>query len=310
MRHHSHLTRALSASDVAEKLADYITRSREHPYLHPDSYLSSAGVSFSVTSGPKGGLALHHLGRIEAGLRGESLKLASKEDLRAQFGVEDEDEELQSSDDRALDHAIGNTMRKKRKQKEVQEWVAQSESEGYGDGVPREVESFANTPMHTPFEWQDQQEYELQQTMLEGELGERDGAPVVKQNGIEPGLLLHDSDGNLRRGTRVKVERDDEGRKIEKEKRSKSEKMKLERIDEDIKTKAESPSEDAKMKIEDALEGPKVKLGDDFGEDKKFHVGGSNGTRASAVDKEERRRLKKQRRLEEKRKMAKAGGKG
>ena len=104
-------------------------------------------------------------------------------------------------DDTRLDKLIADTERekkrgkKKRKRDEVEEWAEETSSQIAAE-MPREIESFAATPLHQS-DWQDQEDYELSQRPLEGEVGEREGAPVVKQNGALPEVVEHDEDGEV-----------------------------------------------------------------------------------------------------------------
>ena len=197
--HHAHLTRTISPAEACSQLSDFLSKSQSEPYLHPGSVLSATGVTYAPTSGPRGGLAIHHLGRIAAGLRGDNLAAETQEELDAQFGDSSSHEQLKAGDDAVLDELITETERKqkreskrKRQHDDIEEWAVESSSQA---GVP-EIESFANTPMHHS-DWQDQEDYEQQQQALVGEVGERGGAPAVKQNGAVPAVVEHDEDGDI-----------------------------------------------------------------------------------------------------------------
>lgn len=199
--HHTNLTRHLDPATAQSHLSTFLAKTPSTPHLHPDSLLSSTGITYSAHSGPSGGLALHHLRRIEAGLRGENLGVETEEELKRQFAGEDD---LAEGDDEVLDASIAATERKERKKRkrveEIRDWVEDAAESG-------QVESFANTPLHRPdeddggmegvkpSEWEDQQEWELKQRPLEGELGEREGAPEVRQNVQVPEVVKHDREG-------------------------------------------------------------------------------------------------------------------
>ncbi|KXS99967.1 hypothetical protein AC578_814 [Pseudocercospora eumusae] len=84
-----HKTRRISTKQAQPIIAAYIERSKKKPSLHPDAWLAIDGIRFGPKGGPSGGWAIHHLKRIEAGMRGESLMPESKDDLVARFGEEE-----------------------------------------------------------------------------------------------------------------------------------------------------------------------------------------------------------------------------
>ncbi|KAK5173623.1 uncharacterized protein LTR77_002304 [Saxophila tyrrhenica] len=207
--HHPSLTRPLPPSTAQELLHTYLESSTTQPHLHPDSQLNTSGPSFAATSSSSGGLAIHHLRRIEAGLRGERLVAETKEELERLFGDAagtvagaDDDGRLDASiaEAAAQKRAEGKGKRKRDREEEIEAWAHDTSSMA-GGATGQELESFANTPMHAPDhgyeeqEWQDREEYEKQQGMLEGELGERIGATNVKQNGEVPEIVKHDGEG-------------------------------------------------------------------------------------------------------------------
>ena len=213
-----HQTQAqqISPADAQRSLARYLTKSRSHPYMHPDSFLANSGIRFAIGSGPSGGVALHHLRRIEAGLRGEYREKETPEQLEALFG----DRWKDAGDDHVLDGMIDKSeqklRRKRKRQEEIEEWASSSQPDA--DDVNdqyrgyvyhhHEIESFANTPVHRPTygeeeesQWQDPHDYDLQQKVLtrDPQSGEQGGAAgtMVAQGGDVPGLTLHDREGNV-----------------------------------------------------------------------------------------------------------------
>ncbi|KAF1982346.1 hypothetical protein K402DRAFT_340513 [Aulographum hederae CBS 113979] len=64
----------LSQTAAHALLSTYLTRADTLPYLHPDALLAPSGPTYAAASGPMGGIILHNLRRVEAGLRGEVLK--------------------------------------------------------------------------------------------------------------------------------------------------------------------------------------------------------------------------------------------
>lgn len=172
--HHPSLTQPLSPSAAQAKLATFLAKTQTQPYLHPDALLSTSGITYSAQSGPTGGLTIHHLKRIDAGLQGENLVAETADEL-AQFGGEPV---LPEGDDSKLDAAIESqdgekkkgAMKRKRSVEEVGRW-AQESSEAVQEG------------------WQDPEEFEQSQRALEGEIGEREGAPATSQGGAPPAVL-------------------------------------------------------------------------------------------------------------------------
>ncbi len=210
VHHHPSLTAPLSPASAAAALSTFLESSSTKPHLHPDSLLRSTAIEFSAVSGPTGGIALHHLRRIEAGLRGERLVAETAEELEKLFGDGGSgDERLDGLIDETNARIWGDGKKRKRGRDEIEQWANDTSSlAGYGDNngarAPQELESFANTPMHVS-DWQDQEEYELQQGTIMGEVGER-GAHVVKQGGIVPELLTHDGQGNAEAEKQAKRE--------------------------------------------------------------------------------------------------------
>lgn len=67
-------SKPISLADASQMLETYLTNSEAHPHLHPDALITPAGVTFSSAGGPMGGVVMHNLRRIAAGLRGEYLE--------------------------------------------------------------------------------------------------------------------------------------------------------------------------------------------------------------------------------------------
>ncbi|EMC91399.1 hypothetical protein BAUCODRAFT_54618, partial [Baudoinia panamericana UAMH 10762] len=144
--HHPSKRRRLSPTTTSDHLSTFLSLTETQPHLHPDAQLSREGIRFPTHTGSKGGLALHHLRRILAGLRGESL-------------VAENDVE-RWTDDIGSEAAFGER---------TQAGAKGTVAGGEGD-------------------WQEREGYELEQRPLEGDVGDRDGAPVVRQNGAPPAV--------------------------------------------------------------------------------------------------------------------------
>lgn len=92
--------------DAAQKLiASYLESSESSAHLHPDALLSTSDVQFAPAGGAHGGIILHNLRRVDAGLQGEILK----------------PEVPQVSDDMVLDGKIDETEKRMQTEQEYQE---------------------------------------------------------------------------------------------------------------------------------------------------------------------------------------------
>ncbi|KAI9767573.1 MAG: hypothetical protein M1840_005610 [Geoglossum simile] len=74
----SHPPRPISPSEALSQIQNYLTLSITDTSLHPSAQLTERGPVADLSSSSAGGLVLHNLRRIEAGLRGE--RWADKED--------------------------------------------------------------------------------------------------------------------------------------------------------------------------------------------------------------------------------------
>jgi hypothetical protein len=285
----------ISPTDAQRSMARYLTKSRSHPYLHPDSYLANSGIRFAIGSGPSGGVALHHIRRIEAGLRGEYHEKDTPEQLEALFG----DRWRDAGDDYVLDGMIDKSeqkLRKKRKrQEEIEEWASSSQpdiddvNDQYRGYVyhHHEIESFANTPVHQPThgydqdeesQWQDPYEYDLQQKVWtrDPQSGEQGGAAgtMVAQGGEVPELTLHDREGNVI----SEPKKNKEERKAAKKARREAEKKERIRAAEQEKVKEREEQERNAEKRARKEERKRKKLGT------------ANGVDEDDVEEEQRKR--------------------
>ncbi|SMQ52653.1 unnamed protein product [Zymoseptoria tritici ST99CH_1A5] len=125
-----HTEQQIEAADGAPELSAFLEKSLKYPYLHPDAWIAVDGIRHGPKSGPEGGWALHHLRRIEAGMRGESLAAESMEELVAKFGEDvvreatggkavtydpDAVEGAKAGDDTRVDAIVGRSLSKKEK---------------------------------------------------------------------------------------------------------------------------------------------------------------------------------------------------
>lgn len=190
---HSDKTKYLSPSEAQPLVAKYVARSLKHAYCHPDSLLEPDGVQYGPKSGRSGGLVMHYLKRVEAGLRGEHLPVESLEELKARFGDDIVTGSVPQSDDRRLDETIrkkdaAGNLKRKRGTGEVLAWAENSShpgvppsssAEDFGDLQPKE-------------QWEQEQEEWI------GEVGDREGAPMSDPNGKAPHVVQHDHNGNVK----------------------------------------------------------------------------------------------------------------
>ena len=264
----------ISPHEAQKSMAKFLAKSRSNPYMHPDSFLHKSGIRFAIGSGPSGGVALHHLRRIEAGLRGEYHEKETPEQLEAMFG----DRYRDAGDDRVLDGMIDKSeqrLRKKRKRdEEIEEWASSSQpdeddvNDQYRGYVyhHHEIESFANTPVHQPTygsygeyeesQWQDPREYDLQQTVLtrdprNDEQGGSAGT-MVAQGGEVPELTLHDREGNVISEPKKNKEERKAAKKARKEARKRDKiratEREREKEPEEVETKEEKRARKARRK--------------------------------------------------------------
>jgi hypothetical protein len=278
----------ISPTESQKSIANFLKRSQSKPYLHPDSFLSNTGIRFAIGISPKGGIALHHLRRIEAGLQGEVLEKQTAEELEALFGPA-------VGDDVKLDEQIGRSERRlKRKRESIEEWVDSSSQ--VDDGVvEREIESFAATPVHRSdyggIEGKDPYEYELQQRVWTKDPQSGEGGAVgslVRQDGSVPEIVEHDEDANV---VLSKAERK-KAKKLRREER----RMELAGANEKHRT--------SKAVEEDAIDEVEAKRAKEAGNaEKKAREEAekqSNGVEEESEDEEERARVKAEKKARKK----------
>ncbi|OJD32380.1 uncharacterized protein BKCO1_3800053 [Diplodia corticola] len=98
-------SKPLSTGAAQELIANYLNESESNSYLHPDAILTASNVQYPLSGGPQGGVTMHDLRRVEAGLRGEVLK----------------PEVPDVSDDMVLDEMIDDTKKRMQADQEQQE---------------------------------------------------------------------------------------------------------------------------------------------------------------------------------------------
>ncbi|KAH7062444.1 hypothetical protein B0J12DRAFT_237987 [Macrophomina phaseolina] len=98
-------SKSLSTDATQKLIATYLEDSESNAHLHPDALLTTSNVQFAPSGGSQGGVILHNLRRVEAGLRGEVLK----------------PEVPDVSDDMVLDGMIDETQQRIQIEQEQQE---------------------------------------------------------------------------------------------------------------------------------------------------------------------------------------------
>ncbi|KAF2683502.1 hypothetical protein K458DRAFT_419098 [Lentithecium fluviatile CBS 122367] len=157
-------SRPISLADASKMLDKYIANSERHPHLHPDALITPSGVTFSSHGGPTGGVVMHNLRRVAAGLRGEYLEPEPERDS--------EEQEQES---------------------EASSWK----------GKGKKTKD-ADTADATQNDWQDMSEFEREEAAIEvGEIGrmvhivqEGGDAPEVEVTGEEQGTKKRKNGGD------------------------------------------------------------------------------------------------------------------
>ncbi|KAI9797031.1 MAG: hypothetical protein M1833_005864 [Piccolia ochrophora] len=172
----------ISPSEALEQIQRYLEAAKTTHSLHPDALLTERGPELASSS-ERGGLTLHHLRRVEAGLRGERI---SGEVVFGSLAEQEASERMAEFGD-AWEHANG-----------------QGE---HGEGQVEEGTELMND------EWQDLESYQQQQDAEVGELGDRH--PGLGQGGEVP--KVKDEAGKEERKKRKKERKREEKRRKEKE---------------------------------------------------------------------------------------------
>ncbi|KZM23043.1 uncharacterized protein EKO05_0008167 [Ascochyta rabiei] len=165
----------ITTSAASTLLQTYIANSEAHPHLHPDALITPTGVTFSSHGGPTGGVVMHNLRRVAAGLRGEYLE--------PEATPEPEEEE-----------ANGARAKYSNKGKGKRTTFANADADADADADAAGVH----------IEWQDKDVYEREQGELDmGDLGDRTN--VVAEGGDVPDVEVT---GEKRKGADAKLDKD------------------------------------------------------------------------------------------------------
>lgn len=216
-------------------LQSFLTATEKHPYLHPDSLIQPGGVNFASSgNGPSGGLIIHHLRRIAAGLNGESL-IPEPDDIFTLYPG------ARASDDTRLDAEIRREMLpgKRKPMNELDEFGTPKKSALKKPRAKVEDASLDSEGevLHSarngsdPWDGEeDLEEFRLKQKPIEGDIGEPDPSRE-RQTGATrpPAVMAHQDVENMDTGEVEKMntglsQAEKELRKAEKKKRQKEEK--------------------------------------------------------------------------------------
>jgi hypothetical protein len=151
-------------------LSTYLTHSETHAHLHPDGLITPTGVTFSSHGGPLGGVIMHNLRRVAAGLRGEYLEVEAT--------PEPEDSQSRGMD--GMWQGQGQGQGRKFGKGRNQDRDRKRQDYGTAQGVA----ATANEG------WQNMSEYEREEGVLEvGEVGDRSNfvrsEPIVEDVGLD-----------------------------------------------------------------------------------------------------------------------------
>lgn len=218
-------------------LQTFLTATEKHPYLHPDSLIQPGGVSFASSgNGPTGGLILHHLRRIAAGLNGESL-IPEPDDIFTLYPG------ARNSDDTRLDADIRREMlpRKRKPMNELDEFGTPKKSalkkpkarieDANLDSEGEVLHSTRNGSDFDPWDGEeDPEQFALKQQPIEGDIGEADPSHGRQTGATQPpALMAHQDVEQMETQDIDKVDTslsqaEKDVRKLEKKRRQKEEK--------------------------------------------------------------------------------------
>ena len=140
--HRLYSSRQIASSEALSLLSSYLETATIESYLQPSALLTEGGP-ISATSGINTGLTLHNLKRVEAALRGEHLSAALLLDKHDDLGLPQQ----QIEDIEMVQSAVTE--------------LASGETAGRNDvGTGTE-------------DWQDKAEFEREQDITQGEVGDR-----------------------------------------------------------------------------------------------------------------------------------------
>ncbi|MCJ1245162.1 hypothetical protein MMC30_002363 [Trapelia coarctata] len=189
--HRLHSSRPVAPSEALSLLSSYLETAETEPYLQPNALLTEGGP-ISASSGPNTGLILHNLKRVEAGLRGEHLSADLELDKMDSDGQADQG--LNTTEDALTTTAITTAN---------------------GDGA-------VNIADMGQEGWQEKAEFEHEQVITVGDVGERaEAIPLIQKEDVKvPKIKETTATGDRKDRKRQKKERRlQERREFEEKKR-------------------------------------------------------------------------------------------
>ncbi|MCJ1455571.1 hypothetical protein MMC28_005926 [Mycoblastus sanguinarius] len=188
---HHHSSRRIPQSEALSLLSAYLEAAATDPSLHPNALLTENGP-VAPSSGSNTGLVLHNLKRVEAGLKGEH--------LAADLAFNDLDGDGPLLPDLTAGELPASSVR----------------NEGQTHVVVED-------------EWQDREQFEREQEVVQGEIGKRDNSVEggIAEGGQVPMVKATASSGDT-----------------DAKKKAKKERLKKERMEREAQRRREKNAED------------------------------------------------------------------
>ena len=184
--HVRHGDQAASPQEALSIIQQYLSNSESKPWLHPDALLSERGPQFAGTI--SGGLTMHNLRRVEAGLRGERM---------VPTVTDTDDAGLFEGDVDALVETISPYPT-----------VAQAPEKMDKNSRRQRTQTKQNAGLPKSSEWEDMDNYRRHQDIVQGEMGQRDtGVADTSEAATVPKIVAPDEQD----GTEKKYDDDNDG---------------------------------------------------------------------------------------------------
>ena len=177
----THSTTRISPSTALTHLSDYLARSATDLSLLPNAQLTESGPAVGSSSA-QGGVVIHNLRRVEAGLKGEYLAATVGADAEA--AVTDSVGVKVHAEVATVQQPSSPT--KKRKRQIEDDMLTSRPPKASGQTLLSQSNPAASQQdFGAKNGWQDKSEYEQSQNIEQGELGQRDNA-VVRDDTTQP----------------------------------------------------------------------------------------------------------------------------
>lgn len=172
--HHTHSSKRIAPSHALSILSSYLEAASAKAFYHPDAILTANGPITPATGAQNMGLVLHNLKRVEAGLKGE--QLGADLDYE-QYGGQ----------------GLPGLMP-----------IPNGKPNGLADGI----EGASGNANAADEGWQDKMEFDRQQDIVQGEIGDRDNAVGERRDAQSvPMVAPTQSTGDKEERKRRKAER-------------------------------------------------------------------------------------------------------